>query len=313
MDLKQLRILLTIAETGSVTRAAETLHTVQPALSRQLKLLEEELGVTLFERERHGMVLTEPGRKFAERARRALKELDAGKQELNPRRQQVAGSVSVGFLPSAADALVTTLMGRVRQTYPLVQLRSHIAYVDDLRRSLETGEVDISLAFLRQEDADRLHALPVLVEEMYLVGPADAALDLKCPIPVHDLGGLPLILPSPAQGIRALVERECTAAGVSLNVVAETNSMNVQKSLVLNGEGLSILSGLVIADEVLRGQLTACPIEGVSLLRTLFLVRTPIRTLSDAASKVLEELKTGVRQHVADGRWPGATLVKLPN
>jgi DNA-binding transcriptional LysR family regulator len=88
MDLKQLRALLAIAETGSVTRAADILHIVQPAISRQLKLLEEELGVALFERERHGMVLTPPGRLFVERASRALQELDAAKEEISPARSR---------------------------------------------------------------------------------------------------------------------------------------------------------------------------------------------------------------------------------
>lgn len=84
MDLKQLRALLAIAETGSVTKASEILHIVQPAISRQVKLLEEELGVVLFERERHGMVPTAAGRKFVERVRRALVEIDEGRREISP-------------------------------------------------------------------------------------------------------------------------------------------------------------------------------------------------------------------------------------
>ncbi|WP_077002405.1 LysR family transcriptional regulator [Variovorax sp. KK3] len=310
MDLRQLRALLTIAETGSITRAAEILHIVQPALSRQVKLFEEEVGVALFDRERHGMVLTAAGRQFAARVKRALAEIDKGKEEISPKRQHVSGSVVVGFLPSAAEFLVSGLMGRVRHHYPSVQLRSSIAYIDTLRRGLEVGDVDVALLLMKDDDeADRIPQEPVLVESLFLVGPHDAALDITTPVPLSDLQGRPFILPSESQGLRAIVERECGTAGVTLTVSAEAGSMSLQKSLVSQGAGLAILSGLVIADEVARGILTACPIDAPNLNRRLCLARSPAKQTTEAAAKVLDELRATVREHVLEGRWPGAVLL----
>ena len=82
MDFKQLRALVTVAETGNVTRAAELLHIVQPAVSRQLRLLEEDVGTVLFERGRHGMELTDAGRTLVEYARRVLDEMVREAEEL---------------------------------------------------------------------------------------------------------------------------------------------------------------------------------------------------------------------------------------
>lgn len=308
MDLKQLRALLVIAETGSVTRAADILHIVQPAISRQIKLLEEELGVSLFDRERHGMVLTAAGRQFAERTRNALRELDKGKEEVSPRMQQVYGSVVVGFLPSGAELMVSRLMGRMLQNHPHIHLRSYITYLSDLERNLEQGQLDVALLYMKDCSAARIPNDPVLDESLYLVGPPEAGLDMSQPLPLAGLNDVSLVLPALPHGVRALIERECAAAGVGLSVAAETTSMAVQKSLVKQGVGLSILPGVMIAEELSRGLLTACPIAAINLKRTLYLARATTKAATAATLKVIDELRECVRQCVAEGRWPGAVL-----
>ena len=109
MDFKQLRAFLTIVETGSVTRASEVLHIVQPAVSRQLRLLEEDLGTPLFHRGRHGMEPTEAGTILIDRARRVLRELDQARDEIRPEPGALTGLVSVGLLPSTSDLLAASL------------------------------------------------------------------------------------------------------------------------------------------------------------------------------------------------------------
>jgi len=105
MDLKHLRAFLTVAETGSVTRASEVLHLVQPAVSRQLRLLEEDVGAALFDRERHGMALTDAGHALLGYARRAMLELDRARVEIAGTGGGVAGLVTLGLLPSTIGTL----------------------------------------------------------------------------------------------------------------------------------------------------------------------------------------------------------------
>src|SRR5882757_3180731 len=113
MDIKQLKALVTVVEVGSVTRAAELLHLVQPAVTRQIRALEHELGVSLFERTCQGMRPTKAGISLAERARRALTELDRARAELTPPPGLVAGIVTVGLLESAAEMLAEPLAAAV--------------------------------------------------------------------------------------------------------------------------------------------------------------------------------------------------------
>src|SRR5881409_1864735 len=105
MDLKQLRAVVTVAEFGSVTRAADLLHLVQPAVSRQIRSLESELGVELFERSRHGMRPTPAGAALVTRAQRALTELERARAEIEPVRGEVTGIATVGILGGLAELL----------------------------------------------------------------------------------------------------------------------------------------------------------------------------------------------------------------
>ncbi|CAM5531253.1 HTH-type transcriptional regulator HdfR [Streptomyces antimycoticus] len=112
LDVRQLKALVTVAEVGSVTRAAELLHLVQPAVTRQIRTLEEELGVPLFERTRQGMRPTEAGAIMADRARRALNELERARAEVQPTPGVVTGIVTVGLLESTTDLLAEPLVSR---------------------------------------------------------------------------------------------------------------------------------------------------------------------------------------------------------
>lgn len=308
MEIKQLRAFIAVAETGSVTRAADVLHVVQPALSRQIRLLEEELGVPLFERERHGMVLTPAGRQFAERARNAIRELDLAKAELAPASAPVTGSVVIGYLPSTAELLTSRIMGALHHAHPLLLVRSFVTYVQDLEKRLASGEVDLALLYQR-ESTPAFQAEPLLDEFMYLVGPPEAALAMDSAVPLTALNGLTLVLPEPQHGLRRLVEKECLGAGIRPTVSAETNSMSVQKSLVMKGLGLTVLPGCAIREELLRGALSASPIAAPSLKRRILMARSPSSPPTPAALRAAEALRTAVRETVLEGGWPGATLV----
>src|SRR5262245_4295106 len=110
MDFKQLRAFLTVAETGNVTRAAEVLHLVQPAVSRQIQLLEEDIGAALFQRERRGMVLTDAGNALVSYARRAMLELERARAEIAGSSQGIGGLCTLGLLPSTIDTLASPLI-----------------------------------------------------------------------------------------------------------------------------------------------------------------------------------------------------------
>ncbi|EGD05814.1 LysR family transcriptional regulator, partial [Burkholderia sp. TJI49] len=168
MDLKQLRAFVTVAETGNVTRASSLLNLVQPAVSRQLRLLEEDMGTELFERGRHGMQLTPSGKTMLEYARRILNEVARAKAEIQPTDGPVAGIVSIGLLASTSDLLATRLASEVASRYPHIRLRLTIGYAGHLQDWLEAGDVDAALLY-GQKETPALHVKALIEESLWAV------------------------------------------------------------------------------------------------------------------------------------------------
>jgi len=302
MDFKQLRAFLTIAETGNVTRAAEVLHVVQPAVSRQLRLLEEDVGTALFERERHGMALTEAGKALAGYARRAMLELDRARAEIAGAENGIGGLVTIGLLPSTCELLSSPLVKAVAASYPGIRVRIAMGYAGTLQQWLESGEVDAALLY-RAEPSPTIQTRPLVEEDLWLVGLPSAKLRLDRPVPLASLEGKPLILPSAPHGIRALVDHACAVAGVELNVVVETNSMTVQRSLAAGGHGLTILPPIAVADDVARKHLSAAPVSRPKITRTIMLGISSNRAQSRAVRLVVDLLVDCISSAVKRGAW----------
>jgi DNA-binding transcriptional LysR family regulator len=312
MDFKQLRALLTIADTGSVTRAAELLHLVQPAVSRQLRLLEEDVGTPLFERGRNRMELTESGRILVEYARRALHNLERARAEIAPSTGEVAGKVTVGLVPSLVNLLASPLMAAVSARYPGIKLRlSTGGYSDLMQDRVEAGDVDMAL-MSEYKPSPRIQAEPLLEEKLWLIGLPEAGLRAERPVPVSELGRKPLILPSTFKGFRLLVEHACTLEGVHLTIAAETNSVHVQRCLVLGGQGLTILPIVTVADDVARGLLSAAPLTAPEVTRKILLAMPNASHIPQAVRCVAAVVTEEIRDTVLRGDWPAAQWLAVP-
>lgn len=305
MDIRQIRAFLAIADTGSVTRAAELLHIVQPAVSRQLKLLEEDVGAPLFERERSGMVLTEAGQVLMDRARRALRELDAARLEIRPTPGSIAGVVNLGLLPSSCELLAAPLVRALQTQYPLIRISVSVGYTDHLLRWLESGEIDAALLY-DPKPSPALDVEPLVEESLSLCGPASLGLSDERPLTVHALGRSPLILPSPPHGLRSLVEHACAVAGVQVTIAAETNALGVQKELVVQGLGLTVVPRVAVRGEIERGLLCSARIDQPDFLRRIVLALPTTRRTSTTVRCVATALKNDMRDAVRSGEWIGA-------
>lgn len=305
MDFKQLRAFLTVADTGNVTRAAELLHLVQPAVSRQLRLLEEDIGAALFERERHGMVLTDAGKALLVYARRAMLELDRARAEIGGAERGIGGLVTVGLLPSTSDLLSTPLVSMVAAGYPGIKLRIAMGYAGTLQQWLETGEIDAALLY-GAERSPALQTSPLLEEALWLVGLPSAKLQRRKPVPLARLAGMPMILPSSPHGIRTLVDHACAVSKVQLTIAAETNAMSIQKSLVLGGQGLTILPPIAFAEELTRKQLSAAPLCEPDITRTIVLALPANRAVGQHVRRTVDLLRQCAKEAVDRGAWPEA-------
>ncbi|QHI97612.1 LysR family transcriptional regulator [Xylophilus rhododendri] len=311
MDLKQLRALVTVADTGNVTRAAALLNIVQPAVSRQLRLLEEDVGAALFDRSRQGMALTEAGRTLVEYARRVIQELERARAEIQPAAGGVGGIVTVGLLPSTADLLAYALVAAVGLQYPGIRVRIATAYAGTLQGWLESGEVDLSLLYDPRQTST-LRVRPLLDEVLWLVGLPASGLRPGQPFAVAGLAGRPLVLPSAPHGLRLLVEQAAAQQSVALNVVAETNAMSVQKSLVRGGLGLTVLPTIAVAEDIAAGHLVGAPLSEPALERKIVLASASSRHISTPVRCVSAALVDCMAQAVARGQWPAARWLAGP-
>jgi len=305
MDLKQLRAFLTVSETGSVSRAASVLNLVQPAVSRQIRLLEDSMGTPLFARERHGMVLTPAGRTLSEYARRALLELERARAQIVGAGAGVAGLATLGLLPSTIERLAGPLVTEMARRYPGIRLNLAAGYAGTLRRWLESGEIDAALLYGNHHAAG-VQATPLLADSLWLVGPPEAGLRAEQPVTMADAARHPLILPGEPHGTRTLVEHACATAKVKLNVVVETNSLSVQRSLALHGHGLTIFPPVAVSDDLRDGRLAGAPLTDPDIPRNLVLAlpahRPPARHVRCAVDVLVAE----ARRAVLSGAWPQA-------
>jgi DNA-binding transcriptional LysR family regulator len=303
MDLKHLRAFLTVADTGNVTRAAEVLHLVQPAVSRQLRLLEEDVGAPLFERERHGMVLTDAGHALAGYARRAMLELDRARIEIAGTGAGVSGLVTLGLLPSTIDTLSSPLVTALASAYPGIRIRIAMGYAGTLMRWLISGEVDAALLY-GAERSPEVQTTPLIEEPLWVIGSKKAGLRSDKPVSLASLANGKLVLPSAPHGIRALVEHACAVSNVTLDISAETNALSVQRSLVLGGHGLTILPPIAVAEDLQTGKLSGAPLADPPVARTIVLALPANRPSGRHVRCAVDLLIEQARRAVESGAWP---------
>lgn len=311
MDIKQLKALITIAETKNMTKAAELLNIVQPAVSRQIRMLEDNLGITLFERGRQGMILNEHGITFVEYARRILNEIEKAKAEIHPSAGTIGGIVNVGLLPSTGDLLSSMLVSNLRKKFPGIKVRISTGYAGHMQNWLETGEIDIALLY-SGKSSTALRLQPLVEEGLWFVGPPGSQLDPDKPVEMKNIVGKPFILPSPPHGIRSLVDQVCLRKDLQLDVIVETNSMGVQKRLVLDGLGYTILPSIAIIEDLKAGILEASPLIGNDLSRTIVLALSNTRNTTSSVRCVVNELTQCIQISIEQGNWSAAKWIPQP-
>jgi len=307
LDIKQLKAIVTVAEVGSVTRAADLLHLVQPAVTRQIRTLEQELGIPLFERTGQGMRPTEAGAIMVDRARRALNELERARAEVQPTPGVVTGIVTLGLLESTSDLLAESLVTTLARDHPGVELRLMTAYSGHLQQWLDDGDLDLTLLY-NLDSTPSLNAHPLVRERLWAVAPASAGLRADRPVPFPEAAKHPLVMPASGHALRRLIDTAAVRAGAAMDVVVQTNSMRVQKQLVQAGHGWTVLPGVGIAEDVARGTLSAAPLSEPDVWRSIVLGTPRHGRTPPAVEVVARELVRQVNSAVQQGRWPSAQV-----
>jgi len=304
MELRELLALVTVAELGSVTAAARALHLGQPAVSRQIRTLEEELGAPLFSRTAMGMELTVVGRVMYERSRRALDELDAGRAAVRRNPIRPTGVVAVGLLESMSELVAQPLAGVVRARYPKVELRIVINYSLRIVEWLSRGHLDVAVL---EDSGAGGPSLPLAHEPLWAVAPPRAGLVADVPVPWRDLVEHPLVLPLPIQETRSIIDRAISAVDGDPQIILQTNEVDLQKRMVQDGLAWTVLPVSGVIREIATGTLSAAPLGEPDSARRLVLAFARAQPLP-AAEAVGAELVRLLEGSVLRGEWPATWL-----
>jgi LysR family nitrogen assimilation transcriptional regulator len=306
MELRQLRYFVAIVDHGSLSRAALVLHIAQPALTQQLRQLEDELGVQLLHRSAQGVLSTDAGKIFYEHAQAILKQVADARSAVAQSAERPSGSVTLGLPHSISGALALPLLTAARAQYPEITLQLTEELTGNLAEQLQSGRVNLAVLFDDGQLA-RFATTPLVEEELRFICRADAtyakgeqSLTLE-----HALQAT-LILPGLQHGVRPRIESVARATGLQLANVIEINSIAILKSALLADMGATILPSAPVLDELERGSLRAQPIHNPSISRTVVLCASkniPLTNAAAAVSRLVQQVST---QLCAGDKWPGA-------
>ncbi len=303
MDLKQLEYFVRVAELGSFTRASIALDIAQPALSRQVRLLEVELRQNLLVRNGRGATPTEAGKLLLEHARGILHQVDRAREELGRVRGALAGRVAIGLPPSLARVLTVPLTRAFRQQMPDAQLSISEGLSVTMQEWLVNGRLDIAVLYNAQP-ATGIEATPLVDEDLMLVQPRPPGLPEDPPPPpitLQEVARLPLVIPSRPNAIRMHVEAEMAAIGCRPTIALEIDGVAAILDLVADGAGHAILSRNAVASSVKPSAFAVRAIGQPPLRTRLSLATSSARpaTLTQQATMELVRATTQARLSMA--------------
>ncbi|BCO27479.1 hypothetical protein MIZ03_2367 [Rhodoferax lithotrophicus] len=269
MDLKQLEYFVRVAELGSFTRAAIALDVAQPALSRQVRLLEVELRQNLLTRNGRGALPTEAGKLLLAHGRGILHQVERAREELGRIRGSLAGRVAVGLPPSLARILTVPLTRAFRAELPDATISISEGLSVAMQESLVAGRLDIAVLYNAQPTAETEIA-PLLEEDLVLVRRRPPGLPEDPPpgpVTLQAVSQLPLVIPSRPNAIRMHVESEMANLGCRLKIALEIDGVSAILDLVADGAGCAVLSRHAVANSIRPSAFTVQAIHE-PLLRT---------------------------------------------
>ncbi len=307
MEISQIKTLIHVAELGSISKAADRLGIAQPALSRQIRMLEQELKAPLFIRHGRGMIPTELGRQILIPAGEILGRLDDMRQLADEGRTSFLGRVRFGMTPTVAEIMTVPLAKRVREAHPRLSLCFSSAFSGHLLDWLKREELDCCVAY-DPEATGAVRTRPILLETLLAVGNADSSLRDDRPMTIAEFSQERLVLPSPLHGLRRIADQCAARAGVQLVPALEADSFGAMIDLVKAGYGLTILPPAPIYQRIRSGELKTAPLIHPTPSRRVVMTYPADRPISPATRFTGEVFATIAAQLVEQNIWAGQLI-----
>jgi DNA-binding transcriptional LysR family regulator len=298
LNLRQLLTFVTVARLGSFTKAARLLHLSQPALTKQVRQLEETLGVRLFDRNTRTVEATRIGRELAPVIAQLLQEIEAVVINTKELAAQSRGVIRIASLPSISSTILPTAIARFKGLFPGISVVLKDVIAQRLVSMVKAEEVDFGIGSLNAADPEVRFSL-LLTDRMIVVFPQGSALEQKKVIGLRDLAGLPLALMDPGSSVRKLVDQAFESIGEIVRPAFEATYMSTALGIVRAGLGVTILPSSAFEIGELTG-LRSRPIKSSALTRKIGVIEKKGRSLSPAAESFLKTLKTACADNAAN-------------
>ncbi|HTW60996.1 MAG TPA: LysR family transcriptional regulator [Terracidiphilus sp.] len=263
MEVRQLQIFRILAEELNFTRTAEKVHTVQSNVTAQIRSLEEELGVPLFDRLGRRVTLTDAGRRFQPFADKALEAMEQGQRALRAGAEP-SGPLRIGSPETIVTYRLPPVLRIFRQRFPHVELSFRPELTETLAAELESGKLDLVLCMCDSVSHPSLVSVQVRQEKILLCGHPSHPLTRKSAVRPADLEGQNLLLTEPGCGYRNKLDRILTLQNVRPGNITDFSSVEAMKQCIAAGMGLGLLPAVVMAGELRRGKLKALRWTGPS-------------------------------------------------
>lgn len=309
MNLRDLKYIIAVAETRHFGKAAERCFVSQPTLSGQVKKLEEELGVAIFERTSRSVDVTPVGEEIVTHARQVMEQADAIQQVAQAHRDPLAGPLRIGAIPTLSPYLMPLILAPLKKQLPQMKLILSEELTDTLLERLRAHEIDAALLATPVDDTD-LEALPLFVEPFWVAYPRKHAFYIKDRVTLRDLGKENLLLLAEghclarqAMDICRIKEREAQGEMADLRAA----SLETLIQLVGAGYGITLIPALAMRGSWASGSgVVAQPLAVAHASRQVSLVFRPSFPRAAAvqafATTILEHLPNTVQRIAAGSR-----------
>ncbi|WP_237230083.1 LysR family transcriptional regulator [Sphingobium sp. TKS] len=286
-----------------MSAASAILHVAQPALSRQMQALERELGTKLFLRTGRGVVPTPAGNALLDEARLLLEEADRVSRRIRGLGERLSGEATIGLSPTIGRLLTLPLVQHVQIHYPGLRLRIAEAFSGTLLEWLQAGRIDAAILYHMPAGGSLRSNLIAEEPLSILSGGKEVPFPVGATVPIADLVGFPLVLPTPQHGLRKMIDDHAAANGVTLDLMLEFDSLDATIALVRQGAALTILPRSAVRSELVAGTLRAWHVGPPPLVRPLIIATAAQRADAISGQQIAALLRRIILSNAQDGGW----------
>jgi LysR family hydrogen peroxide-inducible transcriptional activator len=290
-SVRQLECIVAVADARHFGRAAEACFITQPALSAQVRQLEELLEVRLFERDRRGVITTTAGKEIVARARRVLVDLDELVEAARSARAPLSGTLRLGVIPTVAPYLLPRVLPRVRRRHRELHLRLREDQTGELVAELEAGRLDLLLLALEADLGDA-RTLPLFRDEFVVVMPRSHPLARKKTLRESDLEGASVLLLDDGHCLRDQALAVCGSQRTTELADLRATSLNTLTQMLVETDALTLLPEMAVAVETRgRRDLVVRPFRAPRPYRTIGLAWRRTSARGEEFEQLAESLR----------------------